>query len=117
MTYKINGVILSLQPTTGRWIPREELGRDGNGHPIYPSVYSFEMTWDLIGSDDFYQLVGFFDSMNVTGSVVVDLPKYRSATGGFYSYTGCVLSEPEPQEYFVDGYINSVKLLVTNIRA
>lgn len=117
MPYKIGGVTLTLQPSTGRWLAREELGRDGNGHPIYPMTYSYEMQWELEGPEDFYQVLGMYDAMNPTGSVVVDLPKLRSATGGFYSYTGCVLSEPEPGEYFTDGYFTSVRLLITNIRA
>jgi hypothetical protein len=116
MTYKINGVELSTQPTSGNWLPRNVVGTDGNGHNVYPPNYQFEITWNLTYPSDFYQVLQMFDNLAITGSCVVDLPKYRSATYAFYSYTGCVVQEPEISPYFAEN-ITDVKLLITNIRA
>ncbi len=115
-TYKLNGTEFTLQPTIGSWLPREPLGIDGNGHAIYPNVYDFEINWQLSSQAEFYQILGFFDTLNITGSVVMDLPKLRSSTYEFYSYTGCVIYEPTFGRYFVE-YPENVKLLITNIRA
>ena len=35
-TYQINDTDLVIQPTSGRWIPRDPIDNDGNGHPVYP---------------------------------------------------------------------------------
>lgn len=116
MTYKINGTELDLQPTSGRWLPRSSVGVDGNGHFIYPSVYQFELEWGITSQSEWNNILGFFDSLHITGSAVVDLPKYRSSTYDFYSYTGCVVQEPEMRDYFTE-HLTSVSLLITNIKA
>lgn len=114
MTYKINGTELTLQPTSGHWLPRTQLGIDGNGHPVYPSVYQFELRWELSAADEFNQLITFFDDLAITGSAIVDLPELRGSTYGFRTYSGCVVSEPVMDRYFAQ-HNRNVKLLITNI--
>lgn len=113
--YRINNTNLLLQPTTGRWIPRESLGIDGNGHKIYPALREFELSWDLIDVASLKQLQDFFDNIGATGTVSVDLPTLKTATYGFTTYSGCVIQEPEYGVYFEE-YPTSMKLLITKIR-
>ena len=115
MTYSINGTTFVLQPTIGKWLPRERLGIDGNGHPIYAPYREFEIEWELVDPSDFNQLQTFFSSVNNTGSAVVELPQYGAATYIFYSYTGCVVREPEFAEYF-NQHQSRATLLITRIR-
>lgn len=115
MTYKINGTELELQPTLGNWLPRENIGIDGNGHPIYSAYRQFQIQWDLISPTGTQQLQNFFASVNNTGSAVVDLPQYGAGAYQFYAYTGCVLQEPEWNVYFNE-YITRVTMLITRIR-
>lgn len=115
-SYGVNGVAFTLQPTVGAWQPRNTLGVDGNGHFVYQATYEFELSWGLSSQSEFYQLMQMFDTMNITGSVVVSLPQLRSATYQFYDYTGCVIQEPEFSRYFTE-HPESVSLLITNIRA
>uniref|UniRef100_A0A6M3LYF3 Uncharacterized protein n=1 Tax=viral metagenome TaxID=1070528 RepID=A0A6M3LYF3_9ZZZZ len=114
-TYRIGGVDLLLQPTTGRWMPRKPLGIDGNGHPIYPGVREFEMRFQLGSPADYNQLQTFFESVSNTGTVIVDLPIYGHASYTFTSYTGCVLREPDSREYFSEHQTDFV-ILVAGIR-
>lgn len=113
--YRINNTDLTLQPSTGRWIPREILGIDGNGHPIYPTVHEFELDWDLIAVDELYQLQNFFDTLGTTGTISIDLPKYKTQTYEFTTYSGCVMHDMEYGEYFEE-HPASAKLLITGIR-
>ena len=48
MTYKIADVEIIIQPTEGRWIPLSPLGFTGNGSPVYSSVRTLEMRWNLM---------------------------------------------------------------------
>lgn len=114
-TYAINGTSLSLQPTSGRWMPQDELRISGDGHSIYPTVRDFELQWQLESPSDFNQLVSMFNSIQITGTVVVDLPAYGNALYTFFSYSGCVLRQPEIGNYFEQN-INNVVLVVRNIR-
>lgn len=116
MTYKINGTEITLQPTSGQWMPREQLGINGVGKIIYSGLRKFEMVWNLADHTDYSQLLGFFNNLTTTGSYVVDLPKFNNAsTWAFDSYTGCYIREPETGVYFAE-HQNTVRLLVTNIR-
>jgi len=114
-TYAINGTDITLPPTSGRWLPKEPLGIDGNGRAIYSGVRQFELEWQLISPSEYYQLQTFFDAVGNTGTVVVDLPKYGASSYIFYSYTGCVLREPETGQYFTENQLDAF-LLITNIR-
>lgn len=114
-SYGINGTNFSIQPTTGRWMPKTPLGIGGDGHIIYPGVREFELTWQLSDPSAVNQLQTFFDAINNTGTAVVDLPRYNYASYQFYSYTGCVLGEPEQDVYFNE-HQTSILLIVSNIR-
>ena len=50
MPYKINGTLLLLQPTTGKWVNRSMVATSGEGRGIYPSVREFEMSWELVSA-------------------------------------------------------------------
>ena len=117
MPYKINGVILLTQPTAGQWTSRETLGVDGNGHAVYPSLREFELTWDLVDLDTSNQLQNFYNGIDNTGTVSVDLPLFNDvgATGTFQTYSGCILREPEFEQYF-EYYRENAKLLIVRIR-
>ena len=113
-TYAIGGTDFTLQPTEGRWINKDILGMDGGGHPIYPSVRSFEVSWGLISASDLSQIIGFYNSVQNTGTVAVDLPKWNGSPYQFDRYSGCTLGEPEINQYF-EGYTQEVKLLIYGI--
>lgn len=122
--YGIGGVPILTQPSVGHWIPRESLGIDGNGHAVYPALREFEMIWEMVDLDTAHQLQDFYDSVSITGTVVVNLPLFNSAnvphaglssTYSFFAYTGCVLREPEFGQYF-EYSRQDVKLLIVRIR-
>ena len=113
-SFAINGVVLSLQPSVHRWTGRDILGTDGNGRPLYPALREYEMVFDLVPTSDLVQLVNAQLS-SVTGTLVMDLPKWGDSTYTFYSYSGTVAREPEVGEYFID-HVKSVKWLISNIR-
>jgi hypothetical protein len=114
MTYKIAGVTLDPQPTTGRWIPRSVLNVDGNGRPIYEPTRRYELTWGLLDPEEYDDLQDHYLSIGATGSLVVDLPLYTTGSYVFQSYTGCYVYEPKPGRFFVENYMD-VTLLITNI--
>jgi len=114
MVYRVNGTQLLIEPTSGRWLPREMFGLDGNGHPIYSALRQFEINFGMLSPAQQNQLQGFFDSVITTGTAVVELPEYGAPTYTFREYSGCVLREPEQEQYFVEN-ISEVFLLITNI--
>lgn len=116
MTYKINGVEI-LQPTEHRWVPRPLLGVTGAGQPVYPGVREYELRWNLTSIEDYRQLVNAFAALSGSSTAVMDLP-YFIITGSytpFFSYSGCILREPEYSGWF-NTYYQSVNLLITNVR-
>ena len=113
-TYAINGTDFTLQPTSGRWMPRSPVGITGDGHPIYPAIYEFEIRWSLSSQEDLYQIQNFRDAVVLTGTINVDLPAYRGSSYVFQTYTGCTLYEPERDRYFSDNTTDFL-LLVGNI--
>ena len=106
---------ITLHPTYGRWVPKEQVGVDGFGHPVYPAVRDYELRWDLISPQDFDQFQGVYDAIQNTGTVVATLPRWGSSTYEYYSYSGCILREPEMGDYF-EGHITQAVLLIMNIR-
>lgn len=114
-SYALAGTNLSLQPTSGRWLPQDEIGITGDGHSIYPAVREFELRWQLESPSDYNQLVGFFNNIQITGTIVADLPKYGASSYTFFSYSGCVMQQPELGQYF-EQYINDVVLVLRNIQ-
>lgn len=115
MTYKINGSAFIIQPTSGQWLEPTRVDVDGNGHPIYSAVTSFQLSWANLSPSGTYQLYQFFRTLTITGSAVVDLPRFGHNSYSFYSYTGCVVQLPLMGDYFY-GQTLDVNLLVTKIR-
>lgn len=115
MTYKVDGVSITIPPTTGKWMPRTLLGIDGAGHPIYVGTRQFEMRWQLIDQAQMDELQDFFDAIVTTGTSVVSLPWYAAATYVFFDYSGCTMREPEWGTYFTE-HPQDVTLLITNIQ-
>lgn len=114
-TYAVNGTQISLQPTEGRWDERSSYGFDGLGHPIYAAVRTFELRWQLINPSDLAQIVSFFNAVQNTGTVAVDLPKWGDSQYSFYRYSGCTLAEVRTGEHFNE-HITDARLLILNIR-
>jgi hypothetical protein len=112
--YAINGTLIPTQPTTGRWLPRNNRGYDGNGRPVYSGVREFELKWQLIDPETAYVLQQYFDAVSTTGTVIIDLPYFLSGSNVFVSYTGCVLQEPQLGTYFT-GYLQNLILIVSKI--
>lgn len=118
MPYKINNVALTLQPSAGSWKPRDILGTDGNGHPVYPAVREFEMKWDLITEAEYYELQNMYDTLMLyTGSTTVTIPRYKPVSGVYTydTYTGCIIYEPESADYF-EMHRLTARMLIVNIR-
>ena len=114
-TYAINNTDLTLQPTEGKWVERTNYGLDGGGHSVYAQNRKFQMEWVLISTSDAKQIIDFYNAVGNTGTVVSCLPKWGDVDYTFYNYSGTVLQEPEVGAYF-QGYIESVKMLIVNIR-
>lgn len=114
-TFKIDGIELLLQPTAHHWLARDILGIDGAGHPVYPGVREYELRFQLGGPSDYSQLQDFYEQIRVTGSVVVELPRYGYPDYVFFAYSGCNLHEPDFGGYFTE-HLEEITLLVTNIR-
>lgn len=114
-TYQINDTDLVIQPTSGRWIPRDPIDVDGNGHPVYPPYREFEMTWGLASMEHVNQLITFFNTIGRTGTAVVNLPTYGGNPYIFTSYSGTVLNEPSLGLFFSE-HQTEVTLLITKIR-
>lgn len=114
-SYKLNGTELTMQPTTGKWLPRQVLGIDGNGHAVYAGVREFEMRFNIQSPAEYNQLVTFFNAYQPSGSVIVDLPGFGTNIYNFVSYSGCNIREPEIGEYFNE-YHQEILLLVSNVR-
>ena len=113
--FKINGTSLTHQPTDHRWRERDLLGLTGDGKPLYPAFREYELEWDFLTATEFNELQTYFNSIGITGSAVVSLPQYASASYSFFPYTGCVIGEPSYDSYFEE-YYGGVRLLVSRIR-
>jgi hypothetical protein len=113
-SYAINGTELSIQPTTGRWMPQSVVGINGNGIPIYPRVREFELRWNLSDPALVNTLRTYFNALQFTGTVALDLPQLESADYRFYRYSGCSLYQPERGAYFAE-HITDLVMIVGNI--
>lgn len=114
-TFAFNGTVLSLEPTTHGWRERTQLGIDGGGHPIYPAVRSYEMKWDLVTPSDLNQVLGFYNLVQNTGTMSVDLPEWGQTDYRFRTYSGTTLVEPVMGDFF-NQHPGSITLLILNIR-
>jgi hypothetical protein len=117
-TFGINGTEFILQPSEGHWVPRNTLGIDGAGHPIYPGVREFELSWDIIDQATWNQLQNFYGSVANTGTCVANLPIYGNPQFSYQPYSGCTIGEPEVAGSFLtqDGYLQQVKVVILNIK-
>jgi hypothetical protein len=113
-SFCVNNVQFALLPTSGKWVSRSPIGITGDGHEIYGRSREFECRWDLSTQASIFQLNNYFLAIGVTGTVVVSLPEYGAATYEFKNYSGCILSELERSEYFVE-HTQDVRLLIRNI--
>jgi len=114
MPYKINNTSLTINPSSGRWVPREQLGMDGGGHPVYSAVREFELRWDLLGMSEFAALMNFYQQVATGSTVVCELPRLGANTWTFYDYSGCTVREPEGDVFF-EQHATNVVLLISNI--
>ena len=114
-TFSFGGTPLLLMPEEAGWVSKELIGISGNGRPTYPTVREFEMTWSMMDMDSFAQLQGFYNTIQSSGTWVVDLPKYATAPYQFYSYSGCTLKEPEIGKFF-EYYAQNVQLLILMVK-
>ena len=116
-TVAFNGTDLIIQPDV-RWMPRSNLAIDGQGHPIYSAVREVELNFVMIDQQTINQLENFYLLCGNTGSVVANLPPPFGPQFSFVSYSGCVVGEPEVggNYYTEDGWVPSIRMLITNIR-
>lgn len=114
-TFAVNGTEFLMQPSEHRWVDRDTLGISGEARPVYPSVRKYSLQWNLMSMEDYAQVVGFYNSIKSSGSVIVDLPKYATSPYTFQSYTGCTLQEPTVGKYFT-GWIEDVSLLILKVK-
>lgn len=114
-TYALNGVDLTLQPTTGKWLDRTNYGVDGGGHPVYSQTRGFELTWILISPSDAKQIIDTYNLVGSTGVITACLPEWGALEYQFRNYSGTTLQEPTVSTYF-QGFIQEVRLLILNVR-
>jgi len=117
--HAINGVSFLLEPESGTWDDKKEVGTDGEGRPVYQGLRKYTMEWGLMSPDEFLQAHNFYTAVSQTGTCVATLPMWRNPSGSyyvFYPYSGCTMSEPRVGKYFVDGHVEDVKLLILSVR-
>lgn len=115
MTYAINGVTLTLQPTEHYWLPRGMLGTTGDGHPVYAAVREYMLRWNIGSQSEFQQFIGMYNDISYTGNAVVRLPEWNNPAYTFHNYSGCTLTEPEMGSYFTE-HPTTIAMIVRNIR-
>ena len=113
-TYAINGTAFLLPPTKSNWEVRDTLGRDGNNRPIYPAFRDYNFSWDIMSTTEINQIINAQLS-SVTGTLVMDLPKWGDTTYQFFSYSGTIANEPSVGEYFTT-YVMNVSWKISNVR-
>jgi hypothetical protein len=113
-TFAFNDTNLFQYPTTHKWVERTNYGVDGNAHPVYPQNRSYEMTWNLISTENAKQVIDFYNLVGNTGTVTSCLPEWGSVDYRFKNYSGTTLEEPQMQGYFM-GFIEELKLLILTV--
>jgi len=114
--YRIDGNQI-LSPTTFRWTPAHPLDVQGDGRPIYSGVRNAELKWVLVSYSDWSNLQHLYDLVRSTGSHVVEIPAFPTASGSAYAmgiYSGVLLAEPVIGPFFQE-YPQSVTLLMLEI--
>ena len=115
--YRINGLPI-LEPTAARWNPRAALDVQGDNRAIYSEFREFQLEWALVQYEDWAALQVLFDAVEATGTSVVRLPAYPTATGiafAFREYSGVMINEPTVDSFF-ETYPTRMVLLIRNIR-
>lgn len=117
-SFGINGIEFLIQPSEFKFVPRNTLAIDGAGHPIFPAVREGEFDWDIIDQPTWQQLQGFYNSVQNTGTCVVNIPQFANGSFSMAPVSGCTLGEPEMSGDFLtfEGYLVKMKLVVMNIR-
>jgi hypothetical protein len=113
-TFAFNNTDFNQIPTSHRWSERTQYGTDGGAHPVYAQTRSYEMTWNLISTENAKQIIDFYNLVGNTGTLVSCLPKWGDAEYTFYNYSGTTLQEPQMQGYF-QGHIEELRLLILNV--
>lgn len=113
-TFALNNTDFNQYPTDHHWSERTQYGMDGGGHPIYPAVRSYELTWNLISTSDAKQIIDFYNTVGNTGTLTFCAPEWNNVDYVFKNYSGTTLQEPSFDNYFM-GYLENLKLLVLNI--
>ena len=114
--YQINANQI-LVPTQFRWLPRRALDTQGDNRPIYPAVRSAELKWRLMSNEEWSVLQDQFRSIEASGTSVVRVPEFPTATGQAYAfreYSGTTLAEPTIGPFF-ETYPKNVTLIVHNV--
>lgn len=115
MAIQINGVDLDMQPSEHGWKTPSPLGNNGNGTPIYPALFEYELIFNLESAADFNDLMGYVNLISTTGSIVAGLPEWGAATYANKNYSGCFLQQPEFQGYFEEHH-QEVRVRIIGIR-
>jgi hypothetical protein len=114
--YKLNGVNVPVQPSESRWVAPTPLGEDGNGHPIYPEIYEFEMHWGVLEPAEWTSIYGFFYLAGTTGTTTATIQCFTGTTvDEDATYTGCIVRQPE-RGNLIAGYILNSQVVISGIR-
>jgi hypothetical protein len=114
-SYGINGTDFTTQPTEHNWLERGAVDYALDGHIVYVGIRQYQFRWDTLSPSDYNQLLGFYNLVGSTGTVVVDLPQHNASDYRFYSYSGCTLQEPYYGGFFSE-HIKDVTMIVEGIR-
>jgi len=115
--YEINQTETS--PSEGKWI-RKPLDFAGDGWPIYPGTYTFEMKWNFATFQEWLNVQFLFDSLQSSGTTQVRLPVHPASLAGsgafqYWEYSGCVFTEPVTGAYFAE-FPSNMTLTILNIK-
>lgn len=73
----INGISIQM-PSTHGWITPSSLGIGGAGNDVIPSIYKYQLNWEIMPASDFYDLYNIYFS-NIGLNISVQLPKLGDA--------------------------------------
>ncbi len=107
-TYEINDVVLDTQPTTGRWLPRDVLGKTGDNRSILPAGREFVMRWQLVDATCVKQVYDAWKAQGATGTSSVNIPELGALPYEFATFSGVFLEEPEVDYYYQEHQANVV---------
>ena len=112
MAIGFNGTGLSLQPTESNWVEQEALGTNGWGQNYYPSIREFQMVFNLSNQQDVFELVNWFNTVSMTGTLVATLPEWGANTFRYKNYSGAILRQPSVGPSFAEEYSTEVRATV-----